>query len=306
MRKKVIVISGPTASGKSAVAEWLLTKFASLNQIINADSMQIYKELPLLTAVPELKDYHSLYAVKNYDQHYSMGVWFDEVTKIINGSAEEAFIVVGGTGLYIKGLIQGISSMPDVPIELRKKLQQELDDIGINSFYKYLCSIDPGIENRIKPTDRQRMVRAAEIFLHTGKSIRSFDHTKNQAPYDFLHITLDPERKYLYNRCEERFDYFVKNGALEEVKAFSEKTKGKRSGYMLENALGYGELLSFLMGDISLEEAIIKAKQKTRNYAKRQLTWFRGQGEAKKLQYDCFSEALFSEVERQVTQFLKA
>ena len=279
--KPIILIAGPSGTGKSKVALHLAQKLRCM--IINADSMQVYKDLKIITARPSANDQkktpHKLYGFVPASESYSVGLWLQDVIEAIREAREQSLLplIVGGTGLYFKALTEGISSVPNTPIDLRNQVEDYYTKVGKEIFYKDLCKKDPFVKEKIKPSDTQRIKRAFEVFLLTGKSI--FDWQKNtRPPFDlnlFYNFLLMPERKIIYDNCELRFDEMIKNGALEEIKRLMSLEIPKTSP--LKKALGTQQLVNYLAGKISLEEASIQAKKETRHYVKRQITWFNNQ-----------------------------
>lgn len=286
-RPLVHIIAGPTAGGKSARALELAAQ--KNGTIINADSMQIYDALPLLTAQPIAHDKstapHRLYGHLAPDRACSAQDWAALArTEIKNAlSAEQAPIIVGGTGFYLKALMDGLSPIPDVPPSVRERaiaLQQEL---GNPAFHAALAVRDPVMAARLHPNDTQRLIRSWEVFEATGHSLAHWQALPPQESghdvYDFEIELILPERDTLYERCNMRFDAMMKAGVLEEVKAFDDLIKKGivPANVAITHALGFRPLQSYLQGALSLEDAIEKAKAETRQYAKRQVTWFRHQ-----------------------------
>lgn len=280
MNKKIVIICGPTASGKSAFA----MKLALMKNgaIINADSMQIYKEIPVLTASPSEEDKklvpHHLYNYLPMSDSFSVMKYIMSVSDELKLLADRHLpIIVGGTGLYINGLINGINSIPDVDISIRQETEDLMQNLGKEAFHQALSKLDPVAAANIKPGDKQRMIRAYEVFRQTGKSILYF-RTISTKPilegYDISVIMLSPERDLLYKNCNERFLNLLNMGAIDEVKANREKHS---------SALGFAELKSYLDSQLTLDEAVALAQTKTRQYAKRQVTWFTHQISNKKV-----------------------
>ncbi len=273
------IIAGPTAGGKSALALQMAREKNGV--IINADSMQIYNALPILTAQPSDKDKqsipHRLYGVLPPDQPCSAAQWrglaIREINTVLN--ANQTPILVGGTGLYIGALLYGLSPIPDMPAEIRAQAVALQSERGNPAFHAELQTIDPVMAARLHPNDTQRLIRAWEVMTATGKSLNEWQAAPREAPPAawLFHITLVlPDRETLYNRCNTRFDHMLQNGALDEVAAFT-----GTGAYPVENALGYRALKAHTEGRMSLEDAITTAKAETRQYAKRQVTWFRHQ-----------------------------
>lgn len=275
----IIIISGPTASGKSYIADLLSQNFASV--IINADSMQIYKNLPILTALPkdltDNQEKYNLYGILDCKETCSVGRWLLLATQVINEALahNKKAIVVGGTGFYLKALLYGMASIPEVSPEVRARVRELFHEIGKESFYELLCKKDPAIEQRIKSGDSQRMMRAMEVLEQTGKSITAFKQEANTPLLkNYVHMCLMPDRAFLYRNCNERFDEMIAGGVVEEVAALK---PAMHKDCMLFKAIGFREIAAYIDGTLPLQDAIEKSKQFTRNYAKRQLTWFKHQ-----------------------------
>ena len=280
LQHKVIVIGGPTASGKSGLA---LSVAKELNGcIINADSMQLYDGLGILTAQPSSADLaeapHRLYAALPAEGTCTAARWGQLALAEIDKALAEGLvpIVTGGTGFYIRTLLEGISPIPDVPAEVREKgvaLQRQL---GTPAFHAELAGRDPETAAGLEPFNTQRLVRAWEVLESTGKGLKAWQAIPPVPPahLSFLTVALLPPRETLYAQCDGRFTQMLAAGALEEVKEFRPRA---REGMQLINALGYSELCRYLDGEISLDDAATFTKTRTRNYAKRQVTWFRHQ-----------------------------
>ena len=277
----VLIIGGPTASGKSGLA--LAVAEAFNGTVINADSMQVYNGLPILTAQPGVDDLaqapHKLYGVLNPADVCSAARWREMALGEIRTTQKENRlpVIVGGTGLYIKTLLEGLSPIPDIPLRFREEaaaLQQQLGNPG---FHEELAKRDPLTASKLDPLNTQRNVRAFEVLLATGKSLAEWQALPRIGPPEdlrFLTVVLAPPREQLYAACDGRFDKMLAAGALEEAKDFNSRIPQYTS---LSKALGYPELLSYINGSITLAEATVQAQQSTRNYAKRQTTWFRHQ-----------------------------
>jgi tRNA dimethylallyltransferase len=284
----VHIVAGPTASGKSAHALNLAQDCHDGAVIINADSLQLYDGLPILTAQPSLEDKekapHRLYAEIPANQGVTAMDWRRmALTEIYRAHDSGAVpIVVGGTGFYLKSLINGLSPIPEIPNEIRVLSQDLFDRIGIEEFFKQLQDIDPVIAERIDRHNPQRLVRAYEVFAHTRKPLsywQSLPPLDLPQDIEFKVKTIMPDREVLYQRCDDRFDVMIEQGVVDEVRAFDDLVlAGKISmDCALTHALGFHALQSHVQGDIDLQTAIILAKNETRHYAKRQVTWFRHQ-----------------------------
>lgn len=277
----VTILCGPTASGKSALALELAARDNGV--IINADSMQLYDALPLLSARPGADDLraapHRLYGCLPVHEKSSAQRWrdraLDEInTAITNGQHP---ILVGGTGLYIKSLCVGFSPIPDVPPDIRAKGVAMQRELGNPAFHAALAARDSVMGARLNPNDTQRLIRAWEVLEASGKSLSHWQTQPPIPPPENLHFTirvLTPERDWLYARCDRRFDMMMAMGALDEVAAAMAVLNDDMP---ITHALGYRPLRDHLKGLLSLEDAITAAKAETRQYAKRQDTWFRHQ-----------------------------
>lgn len=280
-RQKVLVIGGPTASGKSGLA--LAVAKARNGAIINADSIQLYDGLHTLTAQPPQEDKdeapHLLYGCLAPDDACSAARWRGMALETIGQTLEKGMlpIIAGGTGFYIRTLVQGISPMPDVPAAIREKAIARQKELGNPAFHAELEKRDPETAAKLHPFNTQRLVRATEVLEATGKGIAAWQKLPPEPPpahLEFVVATLLPPRELLYARCDERFGLMLKAGATEEVEKFRKTAKPE---WALSKAIGYPELCSHLDGKISLTDAITLARQSTRQYAKRQVTWFRHQ-----------------------------
>ena len=280
LKSKIILISGPTASGKSNFAIKLAKKING--EIINADSMQVYKELKILSARPDPKDYqkikHHLYGFHNVKKSFSTGDWIKLAVKKINElkKRKKIPIFVGGTGLYFKALTDGLVNIPNIPIRSRNKIRVLQETLGQKKFYQKLLKLDLKSKNKINPTDVQRSIRAYEVKLFTKKSLHDwFRKTKSYFKEDeFYKIYIDYPRKDLIERIEKRTEQMIKMGAINEVKRFI-KLKIKKDN-SVNKAIGINEIKEFLNHEKELSDIKEKISIKTRQYAKRQSTWARG------------------------------
>ena len=280
LKSKIILISGPTASGKSNFA----IKFAKKvkGEIINADSMQIYKQLKILSARPNPKNYqkikHHLYGFHDVKKNFSTGDWLKLVIKkIIEVRKRKKIpIIVGGTGLYFKVLTDGLVTIPNIPLRLRKQIRSLQIKIGNKRLYQKLLKIDPISKNRINSTDTQRIVRAYEVKKFTKKSIHDwFQNTKSKFMKDnFFKIYIDYDRKELIERINLRTQKMLEAGAINEVNNFN-KLK-VRKDKTANKAIGLNEIKAYLSKEKNLDEIKEKISIKTRQYSKRQSTWARG------------------------------
>jgi tRNA dimethylallyltransferase len=275
------LIAGPTASGKSALA--LSLAQAVGGEIVNADSMQLYRDLSLLTARPSAEEEarvpHHLYGVADAADGWSVGRWLAATTETLAGIAARGRIpvLVGGTGLYFRALTQGLADIPPVPEAVRRAVEQRFNGEGEGAFRSALRALDAEAEARISPGDRQRLVRATAVAEATGRALSHWQAESSPAlaPSDFSALVLEPPRDALYARCDARLLAMVEAGALDEVRALL--ARGLDPALPLMKAVGLRELGRHLAGDLSLDEAIAAARQETRRYAKRQSTWFRNQ-----------------------------
>ena len=280
LKSKIILIYGPTASGKSKFAVKLAKKISG--EIINADSMQVYKELKILTARPFKRDYkkikHHLYGFQSVKKKFSVGSWLKLVNQKILDCKRRAKvpILVGGTGLYFKALTEGLVSIPSIPIKFREKIRLLHKRIGQKKFFLRLLKIDPLTRNYLSPSDTHRVIRAYEIKAYTQKSMHDwFKSTKsNYEQSDFYKIYIDFPRGDLLKRINFRSKNMIKNGAISEVKKFIKlKVSVNKSS---NKAIGVNELKEYLKKRIEIDDVIEKISIKTRQYAKRQSTWGRG------------------------------
>ena len=281
IKSKIILISGPTASGKSSFAIKVAKKITG--EIINADSMQVYKQLNILTARPKKKDQnnikHHLYGFQSVTKKFSTGAWLKLVKNKIKEiqKRNKVPILVGGTGLYFKSITEGLVKMPNISLRFRNKVRLLQKRVGQKKFYQNLIKIDPLAKNQINPNDVQRTIRAFEIKKFTKKSITQwFKRTKILFdPTSFVKIYIDFPREELVNRIKKRVDRMFKDGAVLEVKKFNRlKIKKDNSS---KKVIGIEEISKFLNGELNLIEAKERIFIKTRQYAKRQTTWARGQ-----------------------------
>jgi tRNA dimethylallyltransferase len=278
---RIWLIAGPTASGKSAYALDLAERIGA--EIVNADSMQIYAGLRVLTAGPSPEETarapHHLFQVVDPAIGWSVGRWLEAATKAlaeIEARGNPA-IVVGGTGLYFRALTHGLADVPPV-----SETQREISSLlfaarGEAEFREILKPLDPQAEARIEIGDRQRLVRAHAVAIATGKSLTAWqtDTKPALAPGSWKGLVLDPPRADLYARCDGRLAVMVQQGALDEVRAVD--ARGLDPALPALKAVGYREFAAHLRGETTLEQALDAARQETRRYAKRQLTWFRNQ-----------------------------
>ncbi len=279
MKKKVVIIQGPTAVGKSSIAMKLAKKFQT--DIISADSRQVYKHLNIGTAKPsseeQTKIKHHLIDIVTPNINYNAGDFVkDANAKIELLTAQNKIpLIVGGTGFYILALLDGLFKSPEISQQIRENLEEEADKNGLPKLYKKLSEVDPVSANRIEFADKNRIIRALEIYEATGKTITQL-WKENKPPKNDLipfNILITDDRQIIYDRINKRVDKMLKKGLLNEIKALFEM--GYKTTDPGLNTVGYRELFDYFFGDEKLEESIRKIKKNTRNFAKRQLTWYR-------------------------------
>jgi tRNA dimethylallyltransferase len=279
---KIILIAGPTASGKSALALALAEKLDGT--IVNADSMQVYRDLRIITARPtpeeEARVTHRLYGHVDAAENFSVGRWCTEAADVLAATQREArvAIVVGGTGLYFKALTQGLAAVPPIPAQIRNEVRGRLASDGVEALHAELTRRDPAAAARLMPGDRARVTRALEVIRATGRSLLLW-HEANMPPgVDaalVAKVFLMPDRDELLRRIDARFDAMMAAGALDEVRALAARHLDPNLPAM--KAHGVPWLIRHLNGEIALAAAIEGGKRDTRHYTKRQATWFRNQ-----------------------------
>ncbi len=280
MSKKIILLAGPTASGKSSLAIHLAKKING--EIINADSMQIYKEFKILSSRPSISDLqkikHHLYGLISVKKHFSAGNWLKKVKKKINLCLKKKKIpiIVGGTGLYFNTITKGISKIPDIDLKTRNKVRALFEKLGPKNFFEKLLVLDPKVKDKILPTDSQRLQRAYEVKIKTKKSL--FDwivETKSDfLDFNVKKIYINIPREDLLLKISRRTESMFKKNCIAEVKKFNSlKLKKSLSANKL---IGVQEINQYMKGTITLEQCIELINIKTRQYAKRQNTWARG------------------------------
>lgn len=293
--RTVLVVAGPTASGKSALALAAAREFNGV--IINADSMQLYDALPILTAQPTQADRqaapHALYGVLPAETVGTAQDWRAMALREIAAghAAGRLPIVVGGTGLYLRTLMAGLAPMPDVPPDIRARVRQMWDEKGPAAVRARLEQVDPEIASRLKPGDRQRQLRALEVFEATGRPLSHWQQQTAEGPpagLRFARILLQPDRSVLRTGIAARFGKMLETGALAEVEALL--ARGLSADRPILRAVGLPQLAAVLRGEIDLDQAVSQAVIATGQYAKRQDTWFRHQFVA-----DLTIESQFSE-----------
>lgn len=277
---QIHLVYGPTASGKSAYA---LEKALTQNGvIINADSQQLYRELRILTARPqeaeEVQVPHRLYGILSGDQPSDVARWLKLAKMEIDWAQREqkTIFVVGGTGMYLHALRHGIAHIPDVPVPVLAQAKNDLSDMGKQAFFERLQAVDPALCTIINAGDSQRMLRGYSVWLASGKPLSYWQKQGNQPPFpsaEFVHHHITLPREEIYARGNTRVHQMMEQGALEEVKQLL--TYGYAESLPIMRIIGVPELRSHLRGEITWSEAISQMQQATRNYAKRQMTWFR-------------------------------
>jgi tRNA dimethylallyltransferase len=282
MTSKAVLIAGPTASGKSALALALAQTTGGV--IINTDSMQVYRDLRILTARPTLEDEarvpHRLYGHVDAAINFSAGAWVADAAKILAqaGAQGQLPVFVGGSGLYFKALIRGLSAVPPIPPAVREEVRARLERDGVEALHAELAERDPVSAERLQPRDRSRIARALEVVEATGRSLLDW-HREGLPPLlpqgAFHALFLEPARDALYARIDARFDAMLRSGALDEAAALAARKLDPLLPAM--KAHGAPALIRHLKGEIALEQAAEIGRADTRHYAKRQFTWFRHQ-----------------------------
>ncbi|MGE5545993.1 MAG: tRNA (adenosine(37)-N6)-dimethylallyltransferase MiaA [Solirubrobacterales bacterium] len=301
-----VVIAGPTASGKSALAVAVAEEFGGV--VINADSMQVYDVLRVVTARPSPEDEarvpHRLYGHLSPAVACSAAAWRDDARAEVEAAwaAGRLPVVVGGTGLYIRTLIEGISPVPDIPDDVRAAARARFAQVGNAAFHAELARRDPVMAARLEPGNSQRLVRAWEVLEATGRSLAEWQALPPEGGVaaDWITFALLPPREWLYGNCDRRFGQMVEQGALAEVAALLAMDLDPALPAM--KALGVPELAAHLRGEIDLDGAIAAACRATRNYAKRQMTWFRHQLKAPIALSAQYSESLKAEIFSKIRQ----
>lgn len=308
MKRKIIILTGPTASGKSRLALECALRFDGV--VINADSMQVYDELRLLTARPSAADEarvpHRLYGVLPPSETCSAGRWRTMATEAVQTAWTEGKlpIVVGGTGLYLQTLVDGISPIPDIPDAARRQARDLLARNGNAAFHALLMEHDPVMASRLHPHNSQRLVRAWEVFNATGRSLADWQNVAPEGGLDadYMKLALIPPRPALFAACDGRFLAMMKAGALEEVRKLLALDLSHSLPAM--KALGVGPLRRHLEGTLSESEAISLSQIATRQYAKRQMTWITGKFRDYEFEDEKFSERLTAKFFSKIEAFL--
>jgi len=281
MEPRIWLIAGPTASGKSALALKLAEAIGG--EIVNADSMQLYADLQIVTARPSSDDIarvpHHLFGAVDAAEGWSVGRWLGAATDVLAQIASRArpAIVAGGTGLYFRALTQGLAEIPSVPEEARRRAQADFATMGEDAFRDRLAAHDPEAAQRIASGDRQRLTRAWEVFSATDTALSAWQAaaTPMLSRDIWRAVALEPPRDALYGRCDARLDAMVEAGVIAEISALVARKLDPELPIM--KAVGVREFSAYLRGAMPLDEALTLAKRETRRYAKRQTTWMRGQ-----------------------------
>lgn len=311
-KPSIIIVAGPTGSGKSALAVALAEQFAGT--VVNADSQQVYRDLAVLTARPGPAEMarvpHRLYGVIDAAESCSVGRWL-KLARIEIAAAREAGrlpILTGGTGLYLEALLKGLAELPPIPDAAREEARALYAKLGAAAFHAKLAELDPETASRLMPTDTQRLTRAYEVVRATGLPLPEWQRRQTAAPADnAAAVVLLPPREALYAACDARVAQMMKEGAESEVRALVGRQLAPDLPAM--KAVGVRELALYLEGKLSCADAIAAMQQSTRNYAKRQYTWFRRRlSETSSLQKrvinEQFSESLLPEIFSFIRQFL--
>jgi len=281
MEPRIWLIAGPTASGKSALALRLARQIGG--EIVNADALQLYADLRLLTARPSVEEEaqapHHLFGVVDAGQGWSVGRWLRAALAAVEDihARDRPAVLVGGTGLYFRALTHGLAEVPQVAPAVRTQTAAEFGAMGEAAFRARLAAADPAAEARINPSDRQRLTRAWEVFAATGRALSDWQAATDPAipPGSWNAVALDPPREALFGRCDARLEVMIRDGALDEVAALA--ARGLAPDLPAMKAVGYRELAAALAGEVPLSEGLENAQRETRRYAKRQATWLRGQ-----------------------------
>ncbi|MGL9718890.1 MAG: tRNA (adenosine(37)-N6)-dimethylallyltransferase MiaA [Wolbachia sp.] len=278
MRDNLVIITGITASGKSELCDSLIERYGNID-IINCDSKQVYREIPIITAQPPRQEkFYKLYGYVSARENYSVGLWLEDLKREVNSALENSRIpiITGGSGLYISSLIKGLSSIPQISQEVRQNVSELRKSLSKEEFYKLVLSKDSKIQGKIFMNDSHRLSRALEVITETGKSI--FVWQENRQPplfNNFKIYTILPERENVYRKINSRFIKMVENGAIDEVEKLLSMNLAPHLPAM--KAHGVPEIIKYLKGELNLDEAIQIAQTNTRHYAKRQYTWFKNQ-----------------------------
>ena len=306
----VVVVQGPTASGKSKLAIAIAKAFRGA--VVNADSLQLYAGLEVITDRPGEADMdgvpHYLFGVMDPSEQGTVAAWLDKAVEVVHRVRADGYmpVVVGGTGMYVRALTQGLTPIPEIPERIRREARTRLNRIGGESFLKELKMLDPVAAGRLPAGDGQRLLRAYEVVRATGKTLSEWGAERKSEPAvdaRFLTIALAPPRTAIYAAIDRRFDEMMAAGALEEVRILRALNLNPELTAM--KAVGVRELSAYLDGETSLKDAVDAAKRSTRNYAKRQLTWLRTQtAEDVRVVSEQFSESLTIKIFPFIRRFL--
>lgn len=303
MNKRIICIAGPTASGKTGFSLRLARRFGGA--VINADSMQVYKDLYILSARPSADEIsvcpHHMFGHVDGRERYNAARWLNDAIDVIEGIDEEIIYIVGGTGLYFSVLTQGLAKIPEIDPEIRHGIENRISEEGASALYDEAVRADPVAMQKISENDTTRITRVLEVFLSTNRTISEWQH--NTAPYlppsQWRGVVLMPPREDLYARINTRFEHMLESGALDEVGALL--ARGLNPGLPVMKALGVPQIIEHLQGDISLEEVVRQGAQDTRRFAKRQMTWFRNRSKDWSFANNI---AAIDDLEQKITKFL--
>lgn len=276
-KQKAILLFGPTASGKTALAIQLAKKFNG--EIVNADSRQFYKNMPIITAMPSVEEFaqakHHLFDILETDAEFSVAEYLKLAKQVSDDiiSRGKMPIFVGGTGLYLKALEFGLSDIPNV----EKELFNKLNSMNISNLYSELKVLDEEITSKLEPTDRQRIIRALGVIKQTGISLLEWQKKPNKfmLDLDFIHLAINPEREVMYDRINKRAEKMIEQGVVVEVESVVQQYGAENLNSL--TSIGFDIFLQAFKGEISMEQACEKFAQKQRNYAKRQITWLKHQ-----------------------------
>ncbi len=278
--RRAVLIAGPTASGKSALALAIAQRCGGV--VINADSMQVYRELHILTARPceedEAQAPHRLYGHVASSDGYTVARYLDDLEQALKETAGQPAVIVGGTGLYFNAMTQGLSEIPPIDERVRAFWRERARTANPASLHKELAVVDPVLFGRLHPNDTQRVLRALEVADSTGRPLSEWQEKRSQPLISggwVAHVVMAPERDWLHARIDERFRVMVADGGLDEAQAFA--ALGLDPALPAMKAIGVPEMMAAARGDLPVEEAIDAAVIATRQYAKRQETWFRNQ-----------------------------
>lgn len=298
--KTLISVVGPTAIGKTALAIQLAQHFGT--EIISADSRQFFREMAIGTAKPSAAELaaakHHFIDSHSVSQLFSTGDFEADGLKKLDEifRKHDVAIMVGGSGLYVNALINGLDDMPDIDLSIREKLNKQFEEEGLSIIQNQLAELDPEYFAKVDQQNPQRMIRGLEVYLSTGQKLSSMlSATKKERPFSIIKIGLNTDRAVLYDRINRRVDQMMADGLVEEVKLLIPFKK-----YNALNTVGYSELFDYLDGKIALEDAVAAIKQNTRRFAKRQLTWFRRDEEVNWFEPDQ-SKQIIDFVENKIT-----